>query len=241
MDKHASDLVASFRKMQKRRDLSRAIVDYYHSQGISKLSYHGHFSDGSLREPVADGFPEDWVRHYIDDHLDLLDPIPMIAAQRVRPFRWSDAQNLAELSPEMVAYLLEMRLAGLGEGLAMTVFGPNLRNAYVSLGFAEPDFDPDPDKIMEFQFVAQAGHLRFCELADAARGEERELSPREREVLTLIASGKSNSVIAELMSLSTHTVDAYVRGIYQKFGVNDRTSATLVGLRQGLVRFPQRR
>lgn len=238
MDKSATDLVASFRTIDLRRTLAKVVVAYYRDEGISKVSYHGHYSDGTLREPTAQGFPEEWVRHYVDDHLDLLDPIPMIAAQRVKPFRWSDAQKLADLSPQMVGYLQEMRLAGLGEGLAMTVFGPNLRNAYVSLGFEQADFDPSPEKIMEFQFVAQAGHLRFCELADAAQGEERELSPREREVLELIAAGKSNSVIAELLTLSRHTVDAYVRSIYQKFGVNDRTSATLVGVRQGVVRFP---
>ncbi len=241
MDKEIAELVATIRAAPSRRALADILLAYYNAEGISKVSYHGHYSDGSLRAPATSGFPEDWVQHYIEDHLDSVDPIPQLAAQRVRPFRWSEAQELGKLTDEMIEYLLEMKLAGIGDGLALTVFGPNLRNAYVSLGFESDDFDPSDEKVLEYQWIAQVGHLRFCQLSDRAAENDKELSRREREVLDLIASGKSNSVIATLMKISSHTVDAHVRSIYAKLGVNDRTSAALMGVQRGIVRYPLRK
>lgn len=241
MDEEIADLIASIRAAPSRRALAEILLAYYHSEGISKVSYHGHYADGSLRPPALDGFPAHWVEHYIENHLDSVDPRPQLAAQRVKPFLWSEAQDLGTLTDEMVEYLLEMRLAGVGDGLALTVFGPNLRNAYVSLGFAADDFRPSDAKVLEFQWIAQVGHLRFCQLADRAAARNNELSPREREVLELIASGKSNSVIATLMDISAHTVDAHVRSIYGKLGVNDRTSAALMGVQRGILRYPVRK
>jgi DNA-binding NarL/FixJ family response regulator len=49
------------------------------------------------------------------------------------------------------------------------------------------------------------------------------LSPREREVLRLLASGISNMEIANQLFLSEGTVRNYVSGIFTKLGVTDRT------------------
>ena len=61
------------------------------------------------------------------------------------------------------------------------------------------------------------------------------LSNRELEVLHWIGRGKSNSVIAELLGISPSSVDVYVRRIFAKFSVADRTSATLKAYAQGLL------
>lgn len=240
MDTRAARLIEALPSLDTRIDLRCAVVEYYRAEGISKVSYHGYNSDGSPREPTGEGFPEDWIEHYADAHLDRVDPGPFLASQRVEPFRWSEAPDLVSLTEEMRDYLEEARRAGVGEGLAMAVFGPNLRNAYVALGFEDEDFDPDPAKVREFQFVAQAGHLRFCALLDRDAAGEKELSAREHEVLVLIARGKSNGTIGTLLEISTHTVDAHLRKIYEKLGVNDRTSAALIAIRKGLLQYPVR-
>lgn len=61
------------------------------------------------------------------------------------------------------------------------------------------------------------------------------LSPREREVLGLIAHGLSNLDIARQLSLSEGTVRNYVSGIFDKLGVTDRTQAAVIALRHGLA------
>ena len=56
-------------------------------------------------------------------------------------------------------------------------------------------------------------------------------------MLALLASGRSNREIAEVLYLSERTVENHVRNIYRKLGVHGRTQATLVALQHGYVRF----
>ncbi len=58
------------------------------------------------------------------------------------------------------------------------------------------------------------------------------LSPRQREILGLIASGKTNREIAAELVLSLRTVERHVNDIYAKLGVRNRTEAVAFALRQ---------
>lgn len=60
------------------------------------------------------------------------------------------------------------------------------------------------------------------------------LTPRELQVLTLIASGYSNRQIVEATHLSINSVKSYVRSAYRKIGVTSRPRAILWGIGQGL-------
>lgn len=61
------------------------------------------------------------------------------------------------------------------------------------------------------------------------------LTPREREVLVLLASGLGNKQIAGRLSISVGTVKGYVSDIFEKLGVGDRTQAALLAVKHGLV------
>jgi DNA-binding NarL/FixJ family response regulator len=62
------------------------------------------------------------------------------------------------------------------------------------------------------------------------------LSAREREVLTLIASGATNREIAERLYLSPHTVKEHASSLYRKLGVKNRAEAARRAERLGLTR-----
>ena len=68
---------------------------------------------------------------------------------------------------------------------------------------------------------------------DSALGTD--LSPRERDVLRLLARGMSNSDIASTLFLTEGTVRNYVSSIFSKLGVSDRTQAAVIALRHGLA------
>jgi len=78
---------------------------------------------------------------------------------------------------------------------------------------------------------------RADETAEPAAPESRPaLSPRETEVLRLIAKGFSFPEIAELLEVSAHTVTTYVRRIYGKLEVGTKSSAVYEAVSLGLIR-----
>ncbi len=61
------------------------------------------------------------------------------------------------------------------------------------------------------------------------------LTPREQEVLQLLAEGLSNAAIALRLSISEHTVKFHVSAVCAKLGASNRTDAVRRGVRQGLI------
>jgi NarL family two-component system response regulator YdfI len=82
-------------------------------------------------------------------------------------------------------------------------------------------------------------HPAGAGVARPARSEEAELveplTPREREVLQMLAIGLGNKEIAARMKISEHTAKFHVAQILGKLGASSRTEAVTVGMRLGLV------
>jgi DNA-binding NarL/FixJ family response regulator len=73
--------------------------------------------------------------------------------------------------------------------------------------------------------------LTFAALAEPTEP----LTPREREVLQMLASGLANKEIAAKLSISDHTAKFHVASILGKLGAVSRTEAVAIGIRRGLV------
>lgn len=76
---------------------------------------------------------------------------------------------------------------------------------------------------------------RFAQLSNHA-AEADKLSPREMEVLRLIASGSTNKAIAASLSISEGTARTHVANIMQKLGTNNRTEAVTKALEKGIIK-----
>ena len=69
----------------------------------------------------------------------------------------------------------------------------------------------------------------------ALRTAGPEITPREREILALIAQGKANKEIGATLGIAEDTVKRHVSSILDKLQVNDRAQATAEAMRRGLV------
>ena len=112
--------------------------------------------------------------------------------------------------------------------------------------------DTQSDKLVETVLkVFHEGNLLEPLLADrlldefvsfSAKNEENpesamfaSLSPRETQILKLVAGGMPNKLIAAELKISEHTVRNHISNIFQKLQVNNRTEATVLTMKQGLV------
>jgi NarL family two-component system response regulator LiaR len=122
----------------------------------------------------------------------------------------SDAKLYAALKAGVTGYLLKDTP---GDGLVAAIRG-------AAQGI--PQLHPEIARKLMGQMSAPATPLD-------------DLSEREREVLTLVAQGKSNKEIGAALYLTETTVKGYVSTVLSKLHVTDRTQAALVAVRYGLV------
>ncbi|MFI2302273.1 response regulator [Actinacidiphila glaucinigra] len=104
--------------------------------------------------------------------------------------------------------------------------------------------DVDPDALAGAIRSVHAGHVLLQpEVADVllcqeettpGQGRGGTLTDREREVLSLIAEGRSNREIARALVLSEKTVKTHVSNILMKLDLSDRTQAALWAVRHGI-------
>jgi DNA-binding NarL/FixJ family response regulator len=103
--------------------------------------------------------------------------------------------------------------------------------------------DVDPVALADAIRSVHAGHVLLQpEVAGALLSQEQtpgtgrgnQLTEREREVLTLIADGRSNREIARALVLSEKTVKTHVSNILMKLDLADRTQAALWAVRNGV-------
>jgi DNA-binding NarL/FixJ family response regulator len=137
------------------------------------------------------------------------------------------------------------RLASRPAGGALVVYTWNVEPALVSTALRSgargclskalgaKDLVDDLRRIHAGEVVVDGGpEADQHELADAR------LTPRETEVLSLIAGGLSNLDIARATALSINSIKSYIRAAYRKIGVTTRTQAVLWAVRHGCVADP---
>ena len=86
--------------------------------------------------------------------------------------------------------------------------------------------------------AVHAGHKRLSSEAAVEIAEhaiDDALTPREIDVLRLVAAGNANKEIGTQLSLTEVTVKTHVKNILAKLGANDRTHAVTIALKRGII------
>jgi two-component system, NarL family, response regulator YdfI len=86
-----------------------------------------------------------------------------------------------------------------------------------------------PDAIGSVMALADSGEPPGLEVSDQI------LTPREIEVLRMIAEGLANKEIASKLGISDHTAKFHTSSIFAKLGASNRAEAVTLGIRQGLI------
>lgn len=78
------------------------------------------------------------------------------------------------------------------------------------------------------------GYLEQIKI-ESKESKREHLTARELEILCLIAEGKTNKEVAELLSVSLHTVQTHRLNLMKKLGVHNRTELVRYAIREGLI------
>ena len=217
-------------------DLRDTTLEAFRVLGLSRaffLAPVGH--ERSVGRRLTNmGFPEDWEHKYREtDYLN--DPLPDIAVRLGAPFRWDALPKDVILNRVETEYLASLKTWGMEEGVCVVAYGPAASVGFVGAAAAAPEGDLSGVDLEMFQIAGQTSFVRYGQLNKAELNYEMSLSNRELDVLHWMAQGKSNSAIAEMLGLSQDTVNTYVKRIFSKLDVFDRTSAVMKGVIRGLV------
>jgi two-component system, NarL family, response regulator len=93
-------------------------------------------------------------------------------------------------------------------------------------------------ELLETIRAVHAGQMRMSSEAAADIAEhatDDALTPRETDVLRLIAAGNANKETAKQLGLAEETVKHHVKNVLSKLGANDRTHAVTIALKRGII------
>jgi DNA-binding CsgD family transcriptional regulator len=209
-----------------------ALRDYYQ---IDHIVYHWVSADG---EQYGCGtYPPDWVQHYVDKDYLRIDPVVIGCFQRFHPVDW---KRLDWSSRAARAFQLDAISNGIGnQGYSIPIRGPNGQFALFTLSHNCND-----DEWAEFTKVNQRdliliAHYFNRKALEMETGRKPEpakpLSPREVDALTYLAMGYGRGQVADMLSISEHTLRAYIESARFKLGALNTIHAVARALTEGLI------
>lgn len=171
-------------------------------------------------------YPEFWLKHFSAEGYADIDPVFVHANRSQTPFFWGDPAFQTKLNKKQKRVLNEGAEAGVTNGFTIPIRGAGALPGSCSLVPNASGVDPLSVKLAHRMaiFAHESARLRTAApLASAIQP----LTKREREVLTLVARGKSDWAISEILSLSERYIHHTVERAKHKLGVATRTQAVI--------------
>jgi DNA-binding NarL/FixJ family response regulator len=192
-------------------------------QGIPDFEMVGEAEDGAQAIAMAQDLRPDVIL------MDVVMP-EVGGIEAIRAIRAGNASvNIIALTSFPDAHLIRQTFeAGARGFLYKDVGADELISAIRQVHVGQVALDPDALNILMSKPETPPIHTSESQ---AARGDVK-LSPREKDVLNLLVQGKSTKQMAVMLHIQPSTVKQALSGLYQKLGVNNRTEAVSIALRE---------
>lgn len=216
-------------------DIQALIVALREHYGIAHIVYHWVSSDG---EQYGCGtYDPAWVQHYIDKEYLRIDPVVIGCFQRFHPVDW---KRLDWSSRAARAFREDAIAHGIGnQGFSIPIRGPNGQFALFTVTDTCDDAQWEEftrTHQRELILIAHYFNLKALQFEKTRAPEPvRGLSPREVDALTFLAMGYSRGQVADMLSISEHTLRAYIESARFKLGAANTTHAVTRALSEGLI------
>ncbi|QZH74099.1 MAG: autoinducer binding domain-containing protein [Erythrobacter sp.] len=178
------------------------------------------------------GLPDGWERLYREKYF-LDDPLPSLSFDHGNAFCWPADIELGNLTKPQLRYLDFAADYGLARGIGVACYGPHGRAGFLGAGWP-PAEAPSDAVLLAVHQIGQVSFQNYCQIMrdDLTMPV---LSNRELEVLGWMCRGKTNPEMAVTLGVSRSTIDAYIRRIFSKLDVTDRTAACVRAYSLGYI------
>jgi len=198
------------------------------------------FADELL--PVCPYFniPDVIISEYLSNELYRSGPVFEYAKTTGKPVVWSEILQNQKIdkSPEIEKFLKLIQSKGYNNGVTIPVFGVGNSFGYISLASHEKEIDPGVEKNVTLHHLCINLMRQYIRISnDNEKQKHPKLTKREKQVLTWVLKGKSNSVIAELLDISEHTVATYIKRSTKKLNASSKWSAALTAVLIGIIQY----
>ncbi len=179
----------------------------------------------------------DWARQYVEKNYRSIDPVVLAASRRFHPMDW---KTLDWSNPAARRMMKEAKAAGVGnQGWSIPLWGPSGEFALFNVNHNASDIDWAAivqRHAKDFLLVSHLFHQQAKRIINReVNGPTTELSPREREALTLLSLGQSRAEVADGLHISENTLRAYIDSARHKLGAMNVTHAVALALAQGVI------
>jgi len=199
------------------------------------LPPQGALANDPLFQILGIGYTQSAIDKYKENEDYRINPFLKKPLLLARPLQWSEILASPDLNLREKDFTQRSQKIMKGAGVSIPVFGPLRYDGVISIGFGDHKINLSSFDILELQMACQQAHLRFCTVLDEKKPIPIALTNRESEIMRWVMCGKSNTVIADIVGISPHTVNSYMRRIYLKLDVSDRVSAAFRALALGLI------
>lgn len=215
-------------------------------QIVDRLGFE-HFACCSHVDPLnpPDGavllhnYPHEWRCELYDRGLYRIDPVLQYAERTLIPFHWNDPAFLQALDNRQHAMLKRARDYGLHYGFTVPIhlpWRPVLAKASCSVVTTSIRMAP-----VNYQVIQLTSLYLYNAISQRTRCahpvHQISLSERERQCLELVAQGKSDWIIGQLLNISEHTVHRYIETAKRRLGVSTRVQAILRAIDESQISF----
>jgi len=187
------------------------MFQYFQGFGMSDMGYHHLYPLGSYdydkKAFVCRGRNQDIVKNYTDETLEHAKSLIVKIRALAEPISFSEFRDAENLTSHHLKVMQDLYFNYTSHGFILPLHGALGRSGCFVLGFEGPSREYSKNDIRCLHWVGLAAHRTYCRLTELTGRRVKGLSKREREVLSWVARGKSNSVIADIIGISPHTVN----------------------------------
>lgn len=179
---------------------------------------------------LLNGWHPEWSKLYLEHNYALVDPVAQYCFRSVTPFEWKDAPYDPISQPAAKGVMDGASEFRMHNGFSVPIHTMSGFQAVVSMGGEHIDVTHDAKRALYLMSIYT--HAKAVDVLQPIVELQKRLTPRERDILSWTAAGKSSWEISRILAVSEYTVKQHLKHIQEKFDTPNKTASVVAAIRR---------